>query len=66
MDNEVTKVKEKLELFLENANKELKLSEKINKGVKNIEKDNKNMIKNLSYISKINKNKKGFNLLFQE
>ena len=66
LDNEVTKVKEKLEIFLTNTNNELKISERIIKGVKNMEKEEKNMIKILSYISKINKNKKGFNSLFQE
>ena len=66
LDNEVTKIKEKLENYLTSTNNELKISERINKGIKNIQKDEKNMIKILSYISKINKNKKGFNSLFQE
>ena len=66
LDNEVTKVKEKLEIFLTNTNNELKISERIIKGAKNMEKEETNMIKILSFISKINKNKKGFNSLFQE
>ena len=66
LDNEVTKVKEKLENFLSRTNNELKISERVNKGIKNIQKEEKNTIKILSYISKINKNKKGFNSLFQE
>ena len=66
LDNEVTKVKEKLENFLSSTNNELKISERVNKGIKNTQKEEKNMIKILSYISKINKNKKGFNSLFQE
>ena len=66
LDNEVTKIKEKLELFLENTKNEIKISERINKGIKSIQKEEKNMVKILTYVSKINKNKKGFNLLFQE
>lgn len=66
LDNEVTKIKEKLEKYLTSTNNELKISERVNKGIKNIQKDEKNMIKILSYISKINKNKKGFISLFQE
>ena len=66
LDNEVTKVKEKLEIFLGKAKNELQLNERINKGIKNIENNEKNMLKILSYVSTINKNKKGFNSLFQE
>ena len=56
---EVTKVKEKLENFLSESNNVIKTNEKLNKGIKNIEKDKEqNFIKTLSYISKINKNKK--------
>ena len=59
LQNEVTKVKEKLEIFLSELNRLIKINEKINKGIKMLEKEKeKNMIKNLSYISKINKNKK--------
>ena len=36
----------------------IKISDKINKGIKNLEKEEKNMIKILAYVSKINKNKK--------
>ena len=45
------------------------MSEKINKGIKIIEKENqeqKNMIKILSYITKINKTQKEMKVLFQE
>ena len=66
LDNEVTKIKEKLEIFLGKAKNELQLNERINKGIKNIENNEKNMLKILSYVSTINKNKKGFNSLFQE
>ena len=69
LKNEVTKTKEQLENFLSESNKVIKSSEKILKGIKNLEKEiekDKNMIKNLSYISKINLNKKEMNSLLQE
>ena len=66
LDNEVTKVKEKLEKFLSESNRVIKVNERINKGIQNLEKMEKNIIKNLTYISKINKNKKETNFLFQE
>ena len=66
LQNEVTKIKEKLEINLQNVKEEIKISEKINKAVVKMSKEEKNMIKILSYISKINKNKKGMNSLFQE
>ena len=48
---EVTKVKEKLENFLSESNKVIKTNEKLNKGIKNIEKDKEqNFIKSLSYL----------------
>ena len=42
------------------------MNEKIKNGVKKIEKQETNMIKNLSYISNINKNKKEINNLLIE
>ena len=66
LKNEVTKVKEKLELFLTKANNQINISEKINKGIKKLDNEGKNMIKVLSYISKINKNKKQMNCLLKE
>ena len=66
LQNEVTKVKEQLELFLSKSNNIIKTCEKINKGIKALEKEEKSMIKTLSYISKINKNKKEMKILFQE
>ena len=66
LDNEVTKVKEKLENFLSESNRIIKINERINKGIQNLEKVEKNIIKDLTYISKINKNKKETNFLFQE
>ena len=67
LQNEVTKIKEKLEFFLNESNRIIKTSENINKGVKIIgnEKD-KNMIKVLSYVSKIQKSQKEMNKLLQE
>ena len=67
LQNEVTKIKEKLEYFLSESNQSIKTSENINKGIKVLEKEEeKNMIKILSYISKINKNQKQMKKLFQE
>ena len=69
LQNEVTKVKEKLENFLTESNKLIRTNDKINKGLKVIENENekeKNLIRNLSYITKINKNKKEMNSLFME
>ena len=63
---EVTKIKAKLEEYLTVANDLLKKYERINKGIKsfnNEEKNNDNfkILKNLTYISKINTNKKKMN-----
>ena len=55
LQNEVTKVKEKLEENLSHYNHLIKSCEKIKKGMKTLEKQEKAMIKNLSYVSKINK-----------
>ena len=67
LKNEVTKVKEKLEFFLSDTNQIIKANERINKGIKVLEKENeKNMIKILTYISKMNKNKKKMLNLFKE
>jgi len=65
LQTEVTKVKEQLEKFLSEANKIIKNCEKITKGIKTLEKEEKNMIKTLSYITKINKNHKEMNNLFK-
>ena len=67
LQNEVTKIKEKLEIFLLECNQTIKICERINKGIKNLENENeKNMIKILSYVSKINKNDKETNMLLQQ
>ena len=56
LQTEVTKTKEKLEFFLSEMNDIIKCNEKINKGIKFYEKEiENNFIKNLSYVSKINK-----------
>ena len=67
LQNEVTKIKEKLENFLLECNQTIKICERIYKGIKNLENENeKNMIKILSYVSKINKNDKEMNILLQQ
>ena len=66
LQNKVTKVKEQLENFLSLSNNNIKFSEKIEKGIKKLEKEEKNIIKNLSYVSKINKTKKEMKKLFNE
>ena len=51
MQNEVTKVKEKLEIYLSELNREIKINERINKGINLLEKEkDKNMIRNLYYL----------------
>ena len=64
LQNEVTKVKEKMENYSSELNSIIRVNEKIVKGIKILEKEEKNMIKNLTYVSKINKNKKEMNKLF--
>ena len=78
LQNKVTQTKEKLENFLSESNRIINIGEKINKGINKLEKETeKNMIKILSYISKINTNinetndllsklMKNLNLSFQE
>ena len=66
LKNEVNKTKEKLENFWRRINNEIKLNEKISKGIKNFKKEEKNMWKILSYVSKINKNQKEINRLLSE
>ena len=58
----MTQIKEQLENFLSESNRILKIREKITKGIKALEREKeKNMIKVLSYVSKINSNKKETN-----
>ena len=61
LQTEVTKIKSKLEEYLSLSNAIIKQYEKINKGLKIIENNEKkdlNMIKLLTYVSKLNKNQK--------
>ena len=66
LKTEVTKVKEKFEISLTEIRNLTKTYEKIIKGMKSFEKEEKNMIKTLSYVSKINTNKEKMKTLFQE
>ena len=66
LNNETTKIKEKLENYLTEINNIIRISEKIQKGLNKFEKNDKNIIKNITYISKINKTKKNMkNILLQ-
>ena len=56
LKTQVTKYKEQLEIYLSEVNNLLKKNEKLVKRMKILEKEEKIMIKTLSYISKINKN----------
>ena len=66
LKNEVTKIKEQLEIYISEANNQIKMSERINKGVKKIQNEEANILKNLSYISKINKTQKSMQKLLSE
>ena len=69
LKNEVAKNKEQLENLFSELNKVIKSSQKILKGIKTLEKENekdKNMIKILSYVSKINSNKKEIKSILQK
>jgi len=66
LENEVNKIKENLEIYLSQSNNNIKINESIKKGIKNMENEDKNMIKIISYISKINKNKRNNKKLFSE
>ena len=66
LKTEVTKIKEKLENYLSEINNISKTCEKIKKGMKLMQNEEKNMIKILSYVSKINKNQKEMNILTKE
>ena len=64
LNTEVTKVKEKLENYLSQINNISKICEKIKKGMKIMEnEEEKNIIKTLSYVSKINKSQKEIDIL---
>ena len=66
LKTETTKIKQQLEINLYEVVGLLKTSEKILKGIKSFEKEEKVIIKTLSYISKINKTQKEMRILFQE
>ena len=67
LKNEVTKIKENLEINISKINDIIKKSERILKGMKIfLEDKDKQMIKQLNYVSNINKNKKEIKLLFQQ
>ena len=66
LQNEVTKIKEKLENYLSESNRLIKNGEKINKGMKNLEKEQEDITQNLSYVSKTNKSQKEMRKLLQE
>ena len=64
---EVTKIKEKLELFTTKSNEMIRISNKINKGMDKLKNyEDNNIIKIISYISKLNKSQKEMNNLFKE
>ena len=63
---EVTKIKEKLEIFLSESNEMIRIGNRINKGINLLEKEKeKNIIKIISYMSKINKSQKAMDNLFK-
>ena len=66
LQNEVTKAKEKLEKYLSQSISEIKICEKKYKEIKNLEKEEKNILKDLTYISNINKIIKERKKIFQE
>ena len=66
LENKVTKTKEKLESFLSQINNGIKISERLNKGINKMKNEEKNIIKNISYISKINETQKKINTICQQ
>ena len=69
LDNEVTKIKSKLEEYLSLTNSLIRNYEKINKGIQGLKKEeqkqNIKLLKNLTYVSKLNKNQKEMNNITQ-
>ena len=66
LQNKVTKIKEQLEIYLSEINNNIKLNERINKGINKVLKEKKSMLQVLSYISKINSSKKSMKKLETE
>ena len=64
LKNKVTKIKEQLEIAISEVNSLLRISDKIVKGIKSLVKEEKIMIKTLSYVSQINNSKKEMRKLF--
>ena len=63
---EVTKVKEILENYLSKSNNEIKLSEKINRGLKQLKSEENNVLKNIAYVSKLKKCQKEMKILLSD
>ena len=66
LQNKVTKTKGQLENFLSEINENIRIGERINKGIKKLKNEEKSMIRILSYISKINTSKKNMKKLDKE
>ena len=66
LQTEVTKIKEKLENYLTESKNMIKINERINKGLNIIEKEDKSLIKILSYVSKMSKYQKDTKILLAE
>ena len=66
LQNKVTKIKEQLEIYLSEINNNIKLNERINKGINKVLKEKQSMLQILSYISKINSSKKSMKKLETE
>ena len=66
LKNEVTKIKEKMEIFLSQIYNMSKSCDKIIKGLKSFNKEENNIVKLLSYVSAINKTKKSMNKLMNQ
>ena len=65
LQNEVTKIKEQLELSYSQVNDEIKKGERINKGIKKLQNEEKNIIRKIAYITKINKTQKNMKKLLE-
>ena len=63
LENKVTETKEQLELYLTEINENIRISDRINKGINKFMEEKKSMIQILSYISKINTSEKSMKIL---
>ena len=66
LKTEVTKIKEQFDINISEINTLVKNCEKLIKGLKSFEKEEKIMIRTLSYVSKINKNQRRMRDLLHE